>query len=118
MRLERSLAALVVTKIEEQLLHSGGESLILWVIVELITDELEFIGNAIGVATIFVTEKEVALVIERVPCISGGILHNVPLLLEAAADISIHVFEPSLQLRVGIGIAIYLVDGVDEVISG
>jgi len=133
---ESWLAVFVITKVMEQLLHGIAESLVLWVSIKLVADELDFIKDAVGVTTVFVAEEIVALVIKSVPTegqsilqtcdyvsqndiplIGRSILHNIALLLEAFANVRVNFLEPAFKLRILVGIAINLVDGIEEVIE-
>ena len=67
MRLERSLAILVVSKVEEEFLDGLAESLVLWVLIELVGKELYLIQDAVGVIAVAVTEQKLSLVVEVVP---------------------------------------------------
>ena len=114
-------------------MHSIAESLILWVSIKLVANEFDFVKNAVGVATIFVAEEIVAMVIKCVPTkgqsmityfkydiplIGRSILHNIALLLEALANVCVNLLEPVFQLRILVSIAINLVDGIEEGIEG
>lgn len=117
MRLEGWLSVLVVSKITEELVHRIGKSLVMGVRVELITQELGLISNAVGVAAVTMTEEEVASVIEVIPLLIGTISRNVALLLKAFADVPVRILEPILQLRISIGIAVDGIDGIPEVVG-
>jgi len=117
MRLELSLAVLILTEVEEELLDSITEGDVLSVLVELIDVELELIGNSVGVVAVAVTEEELALVVELVPLLGGRVLEDVALLLEALADVLVHVSEPALKLGITVGIAVDDVDGVEHVVQ-
>jgi len=104
MRLESGLSVLVIAEISEQLLHSQAELLVLWVLVELVCEELDLIDNTVGVVAVTVTEKEVSTVVELVPLVGSGILHDVTLLLQDLSDISVNVLKPVLELWVLVGI--------------
>lgn len=117
-RLECGLSILVRAKIIEELVHGIGKGLILWVLVELVAHELELVHDAVGMVFVAVAEQEVPLVIEGIPLIGRLVLENVALFLEASADVLVHGFEPILQLWVLVGIAVQLIDGVEEVVRG
>jgi hypothetical protein len=94
MGLESGLAVLVSAKIVKQPVHRIGKGLVLRVRIELLADVLELVGNAISVSTVAATKEIVALVVDTVPLLVGGILQNVSLLLENLADVRIKVLEP------------------------
>ena len=81
MQLERGFAILVGAEILEQLLDSQAEGLVLWILVELITKELEFVQNAVGVVAIAIAEEELSLVVQTIPLVCRFVLENVSLLL-------------------------------------
>ena len=74
MWLESWLAVFVIAKVMEQLLHGIAESLVLWVSIKLVADELDFVKDAVGVTAVFVAEEIVALVVKRVPTEGQSIL--------------------------------------------
>jgi hypothetical protein len=76
MRLESWLAEFIIAKVMEQMLHSVTESLVLWISIKLVADKLDFVKDAVGVSTVFVTEEIVALVIKRVPTEGQSSLQN------------------------------------------
>ena len=55
-------------------MHGIAESLVLWISIKLMANELDFVKNAVGVATIFVPEEKVALIIKFVPTKGQSIL--------------------------------------------
>jgi len=67
MGLECRLSVFVVAKVKEQLLHSITESLVMWISIELVAEELDFIKDTIGVTPVFVAEEEVTVVVKRIP---------------------------------------------------
>ena len=58
-----------------------------------------------------------ALVVKAVPFLVGLVLEDVSLLLQTLANEFVRVLEPAAKLRVLIGIAINLVEGVEEIVS-
>jgi hypothetical protein len=117
MRLECRLAVFVMAQIREELVDGLGKLSVLLVGVELLTDELELIGNAVSVTTVTTAKELVALVVDLVPFFSRAILKDIALLLKAFVDVLVQVPEPALEFRVIISVPVNLVDGVDEVIS-
>jgi hypothetical protein len=118
MGLESGLSVLVIAKISEQLLHSQAELLVLWVLVELVGKELDLIDNTVGVVAVTVTEEEVSTVVELIPLVGSGILHDIALLLQDLSGISVNALEPVLELWVLVGILcgsqyFYFVKGSD-----
>lgn len=67
MRLESGLAVLVVTQVDEQLLHSITKRLVLGISIKLVAEELELIEDTVGVPAILIPEEIVALIVKRVP---------------------------------------------------
>lgn len=117
MWLKRGLALLVLTKIKEQFAHGLAKLLVLSILVELVANELELIGDAVGVATVLLAQKVIALVVKLVPFLVGSVLHDVSLLLKTLPNVSVHLLEPVLELWVLVSIAIDGVDGVEEVVE-
>lgn len=117
-RLELSLAVLVVAEIEEELVHGLAETLVERVLVELVNVELELVKNAVSVVAVAVAEEKVALVVELVPLISGSVLEDKALLLQATTDVGVDLLEPVLELWVAVGVAVDLVDRVEHVVEG
>lgn len=117
MFLEDRLAILIITKILEELLHSQSESLVLWVLVELIGEELNLIHDTVRMVTVTVPQEEIATIVELVPFFVGSVLHDESLLLEALSDKQIHVLEPSSEFGILLGITVDVVDGLKEVIG-
>jgi hypothetical protein len=117
-RLEGRLAVVVMAKVVEQLGERVGEGRVLVVLVELVAEELDLIDDAIGVTPILVAQEVVAVVVETVPLVGGLVVQDVALLLEAAADVSVHSLEPILELGVTVGINVDGVDGVPEIVRG
>lgn len=62
-------------------------------------------------------KQVVTVVIDLIPLLVGGIIHNEALLLEALPNIGIKLLEPILQFGVAIGIPIELIDRVDQIIE-
>jgi hypothetical protein len=60
----------------EQMLYGVTESLVLWISIKLVADELDFVKDAVGVSTVFVAEKKVALIIKLVPTEGQSSLQN------------------------------------------
>lgn len=117
MRLECWLAILVIAKIIEQLLHRLSETLVLWVLVELVGKELDFIEDAVGMVSVTVSKEEVATVVQLVPLIGGSVFHNIALLLQALSDVRVNLLEPVLQLGILVRITVDLVKSIKQVIS-
>jgi hypothetical protein len=69
-RLEGRLAVLVVSEVKEELVDRLSKGLVLGVGIELLSDELELVRNAISVATVAATEQAVTLVVDAVPLLS------------------------------------------------
>jgi hypothetical protein len=115
--LERWLAILIIAKASEQLVDGISKTLVLNILIKLISEEFDFVDDAVGMVAIAITKKEVSAVIELIPLISGTIFHDVALLLKAFPDIGINLLEPGLQLGVFIGITINVVNGVEEIIG-
>jgi hypothetical protein len=99
-------------------------------------EKLDFVKDAVSMATVFVAKEEVALVVERVPAegksglqtcsyvyqsdiplIGGSILHNIALLLEALANVRVNLLEPAFKFRISVSITINLIDRIKEVIE-
>lgn len=75
--------------------------------------ERQLVDHTVCVITVAVAEEEVATVIDLIPFVGGGILHDKALLLEAFTNIVVHVTEPLLQFRVTIGISVHVVNRID-----
>ena len=116
MRLERSIAVLIIAEIQEKLLNSITKSLVLRVLVELVGKEFKLIKDTVGMVPVALSEEEMTLIIQLVPLVGGTILKDVTLLLESLADEFVHRFEPVLELGVAISISINLVQCVKEII--
>ena len=117
MGLECRRAVLILAQVEEQLLGSTSESLVLRVLVELVGEELGLVEDAIGMISVPLAEEESTLVVDLVPFVVGLILQNVTLLLKALADVLVEALEPVLEFRVLVGIAVNLVECIEEVIE-
>lgn len=74
MRLESWFTVFIIAKVKEQLLHGIAECLVLWVSLELVTDELDFVKDTVGVTTVFVAKEKVAPVVKCVPAESQSSL--------------------------------------------
>lgn len=118
MRLELRLAVLVVSEILEQLIDGFRERLVLWILIELLSDEFELLYNPVGVILVALAEEESALVVEPVAFFGGGVLNDIALLLQAAADILVEIFEPLLELWVALGILVNLIERVCQIVKG
>ncbi len=94
MWLEGRLSVLIIAKFVEKVLHRVGEALVRWVVVELFGEEFGLVDDAVRVVPVTVTEKELSTVVQLVPFLRRAIGHDVALLLEALANISVHVLEP------------------------
>ena len=117
MWLEGRLAVLIVSKILEELVEGLGEALVLWVLIELISQELDLIHNAISVVAVTITEKEVATIVQIIPLVRGTILHDVSLLLQDLADVRVQVTEELLQLGILVGILVNGVERIEKVVG-
>jgi hypothetical protein len=73
-RLEDGLAVLVLTKVKEELVDRLGKLLVLRVSVKLLANELELVGDAVGVATVAAAEETVAVVVDLVPFLVAAVL--------------------------------------------
>lgn len=80
MLLEGHVAAVVATKVIEELLHRIPKCLVLRVLVELIAKELKLIKNTIGMIPVALTQEVTAMVSELVPLAIAIIIHNIALL--------------------------------------
>jgi hypothetical protein len=116
-RLEDSLAILVLTEITEQLVDRLGELLVLRVSIKLLADELEFISNAVSMASVTAAEEVVAIVVELVPLSVEAVLKDKALLLKGLANEVVDTCEPVLELRIIVGVLVNLVDGLNQVIE-
>lgn len=117
MGLESCLAVLIVSQVEEQLLDSLAERFVLWVSIELIAKEFEFVQDAIGVVAITITEEELSLIVKSIPLFRGRVLENVTLLLEATTCELVNRLEPVLQFWVAVGISVDVVKRFEQVVS-
>jgi hypothetical protein len=117
MGLEGCLATLVIAQIQEQLLNGVAKSPVLSIFIELVAKELDLVENTVGVGSVLLAEKMIALVVECIPLISSSILEDEALLRETLADVSIDLLEPVLELRVLVGVAVDLVEGIEKVIG-
>lgn len=68
--------------------------------------------------TILLPKEVIAPVVELIPLLVRGILHDEALLLQALADVCVHILEPLAQLRILISIPVDLVYGFEEVVKG
>jgi hypothetical protein len=117
MRLESNFAILASAKIMEQLLNGLGESLVLWVLVELISKELELVQNAVSMVAVAFAEEEMSSVIQSIPLVGRLVLEDISLLLQAAAHVLVNRLEPVLELWVLVSISIDVVDGLEKIIG-
>jgi len=117
MRFECWLAILIVAEIEEEPLHGLTKGLVLWISIELVTQKLELVKDAVSVAAIFLTKEIVAMVVERIPLFGRSILHDESLLLKALANVSIDLLEPFLEFWILVGIAVNLIDSIKEIVK-
>jgi hypothetical protein len=115
--LEGRIAFLIISQIQKQLLNCVAESLVLSIFIELGAKELDLIENAVGVGSVLLAEKMIALVVKGVPLLVSSILEDEALLLETLANIGIDLLKPALQLRVLVSIAVDLVEGVEKVVG-
>ena len=81
--LELDVATLIATQVGEQFLHGITESLVLAILVELVTKELDLVENTIGVVLVTVTQQESAMVNQFIILAVPGILQHVALLLQS-----------------------------------
>ena len=81
--LELDIATLIATQVSEQFLHGVTERLVLAILVELVTKELDLVENAIGVVLVAVTQQESAMVNQLIILAVPGILQDVALLLQS-----------------------------------
>lgn len=109
-RLEGRLSILILTQVKEQLLHGIGETLVLGILVELISHELQFINEVIGMVTVSLSEQELSLIVELVPFSVGLVLQNVTLFSKTSASVFVEMSEPALEFRVSISITVELVE--------
>ena len=117
MRLEGDLAVCIVAEIEEEFLDSVAESLVLWVRIELLAQEVKLVQNAVGVISVAVAEEELSLIVQAVPLLGGGVLEDVALLLETSSCVLVKIFEPVLKLRVLVGISVDVIEGLEEIVG-
>jgi hypothetical protein len=117
-RLEDSLTVLIVTEVVEELIDGLGELLVLWVSVELLADELEFVSDTVSVATVAAAEEVVAVIVDLVPLLVAAVFENEALLLESLANEVVDAREPVTELWVLVGVLVNLVDGFNEIIEG
>jgi hypothetical protein len=85
--------------------------------IELLSEELELISNAVGVATVATAEQIMTVVVDTVPLFSGGVLHDESLLLKAPTDVGVELLEPVLEFGVTVRILVDLVDRIYQVIE-
>jgi hypothetical protein len=117
MRLEGRVALLVVAQLLEELLDRLSESLVLRIFIELLSEKLDLVQDTIGMGSVFISKQIVALIVESIPLIGCSILHDVALLLKSFADVCVKLLEPSLEFRVLVGIAVNLVEGIEEIVG-
>lgn len=117
MGLEDRLAILIVAEILEKLCESLSKGVVLRILIELISKELDLVNNTVGVAAVLVAEEVATLVVELIPLASGLVLKDVALLEEASSDVRVHSLEPILELTVVIGITVDLANSFPEVLS-
>jgi hypothetical protein len=98
-------------------LDGYGESLVLLVLVELITKELELVQNAVSMVAVAFTEQKMSSVIQSVPLVGRLVLEDISLLLQAAAHVLVNRLEPVLELWVSVSISIDVVDGLEKIIG-
>jgi len=115
--LECRPAVFVVSKVIEQLLNGLTEALIVLVCCKLFTQELEFIGNTIGVITVAVAKQEISVIVQAIVLLSRLMAQDITLLFETGADVIVDGTEPILELRVIISITVDIVDGIEQVLS-
>ena len=95
MTLERRLAVLVVSKIIEELLRCSSETLVLRILIKLLPEVFEFIKDMVGVVLVAFSKKEPSFVLERVPFVGGGILHDKAGFLETLTNVAVNRLEPA-----------------------
>lgn len=115
--LEGRPATLIGSKVLEELLDGVAEALVQRVLVELAPEELDLIGNAVGVVAVTLAEEVVPTVVDLVPLLRSAILHDEALLLETFSDIVVQMLEPRPQVRVLVGVPVDGVDRLDEIIG-
>lgn len=118
MGLEFWLAVTVVAEIVEEPVHGLGKRLVVRVLVELLTEELELLNDTIGVIPVALAQEEVALVVKLVVLLGGLVLEDEALLLQALANVGVEVLEETSELGVFVGVTVDLVDRVEEIIHG
>ena len=94
-----------------------GESLVLWVLVELITKELELVQNAVSMVAVAFSEQKMSSVIQSIPLVGRLVLEDISLVLQAAAHVLVNRLEPLLELWVSVSISIDVVDGLEKIIG-
>lgn len=68
-------------------------------------------------AAVTLAQEEVALVVKRVPLVVGLILENKALLTQALANEAVGILEKVAQFGILVGVAIDLVEGIEEVVG-
>jgi hypothetical protein len=116
--LEGRLSILIISEVLEQTIHGISQTLVVGISSELLAHKLKFVDQAVSVVPVAVAEQEVAVVVETVVLVGRSRLHDVTLLLEAAADELVHVTEPILKLGITVGIGVDVVDSIDQIIGG
>jgi hypothetical protein len=91
MLLELDIAVLVAAEVLKQLLQRVAKGLVVRILVELGTKELDLVQDAISMAPVAVTEKELAMLSQFIVLAAPVILHDVALLLQSFAKMDIRI---------------------------
>lgn len=89
----------------------------MWVLVELISKELDFVDDTVGMVSVSFTEEELSLVVQLMPLLVGLILEDVSLLFQTFTDVLVNRLEPVPQFWVAVGIGVDVLDAVEEIFA-